>query len=305
MAIKYTQLINSFVSTEGSGGFMTNYVYYTFLVVHTDGSVRIAEGKYGDIAHLLPYIRTPLDDIAELKETIKKLRKDISDIAESNMNYLVNSLFPIPDILNKNEAEAVDMLEKAGLQPGLSYQHLQSTPKNGIVWAFARNSDNFKVVDLKIVRDLPKINGCKVEDALELLKEAGFHAEITNKVVEGKENGIVLEYMHENEKDLCVKLVVSTAIPEITGRIEAEAKNLLEEAGYKVVTKKVLQEKTPGLVEGWTSVDQNTIQIDVGGTEAEGSFVTTDRGTIICSQCNTEQKSGRRVCWKCGVKFNI
>ena len=44
MAIKYVNVVNSFVSTEGSNGFMTNYVYYTLLVVNTDGTSQIVEG---------------------------------------------------------------------------------------------------------------------------------------------------------------------------------------------------------------------------------------------------------------------
>ena len=30
---------------------------------------------------------------------------------------------------------------------------------------------------------------------------------------------------------------------------------------------------------------------------------TTEKGTIICSQCKFEQPSNRSVCWHCGAKF--
>ena len=66
MAIKYTQVLNSFVSTEGSNGIMTNYIYYSVLVVNTDGSSEIVEGKSHQISHLLRYVRTPVDEQMEL-----------------------------------------------------------------------------------------------------------------------------------------------------------------------------------------------------------------------------------------------
>ena len=110
MAIKYTQLINSFVSTEGSGGFMTNYGYYTFLVFHTDGSVRIAEGKYSDIAHLLPYIRTPMDDIAELKETIKKGLSDKLEAGIRHSLYTTSKTAPTEEEREKARQEYLDRI---------------------------------------------------------------------------------------------------------------------------------------------------------------------------------------------------
>ena len=117
MAIQYAQLINSFVSTEGSNGFMTNYVYYTFLVVNTDGSRRIVEGQLDSVSSLFPYVRTPIDEIEEVKQTVRNLRKDINEIADQKFKYAIDTLFPIPEILNKNETEALELLEKAGLEP--------------------------------------------------------------------------------------------------------------------------------------------------------------------------------------------
>ena len=33
------------------------------------------------------------------------------------------------------------------------------------------------------------------------------------------------------------------------------------------------------------------------------TFSTTEKGTIICSQCNFEQPGNRICCWHCGAKF--
>lgn len=34
-------------------------------------------------------------------------------------------------------------------------------------------------------------------------------------------------------------------------------------------------------------------------------FTTTEKGTIICSQCKFEQPGDRKICWRCGTKFMI
>ena len=38
-------------------------------------------------------------------------------------------------------------------------------------------------------------------------------------------------------------------------------------------------------------------------TAEKASFAPTEKGTIICAQCHTEQPAKRRVCWSCGAKF--
>ena len=125
MAIKYTQVLNSFVSTEGSGGIMTNYIYYSVLVVYTDGTSEIVEGSNKNIAHLLRYVRTPVDELMELKETVKELRKDINDIVDQKMKYVIDTLCMIPDIQDKNEVEALKLLTDAGLIPVLDYTYAE------------------------------------------------------------------------------------------------------------------------------------------------------------------------------------
>lgn len=32
-------------------------------------------------------------------------------------------------------------------------------------------------------------------------------------------------------------------------------------------------------------------------------FSTTEKDTIICSKCKFEQPSGRKICWRCGARF--
>ena len=37
----------------------------------------------------------------------------------------------------------------------------------------------------------------------------------------------------------------------------------------------------------------------------KATFAQTEKGTIVCAQCHTEQPAKRRVCWSCGAKFEI
>ena len=263
MAIQYAQLINSFVSTEGSNGFMTNYVYYTFLVVNTDGSRRIVEGQLDSVSSLFPYVRTPIDEIEEVKQTVRNLRKDINEIADQKFKYAIDTLFPIPEILNKNETEALELLEKAGLEPVFINQYPETTPKNGIILAFARNTENFKKVNVRIIHEVPEIVGLKLEDAQAKLTEAGFQADVTCRVVADREDGVVLECTRGNENDLHVALLVSSAIPETKNLPADEAKKLLEDAGYQVKLMQVIRPGTPGLVVGWENVSAGVIRLDV------------------------------------------
>ena len=115
--IKYTSLIDCAVSTEGSNGVMTNYFYYNVLVVYEDGSRELVTGKKNEIAFLLPFMRTPMDDLMDMKATVINLRQDIDNIVEQKMKYVIDSIFPIPDILNKNEVEANELLKEAGFTP--------------------------------------------------------------------------------------------------------------------------------------------------------------------------------------------
>ena len=39
-----------------------------------------------------------------------------------------------------------------------------------------------------------------------------------------------------------------------------------------------------------------------GGSE-NAQYTSTEKNTIICSECNCEQASNRSVCWNCGAKF--
>ena len=313
MAIKYTNVINSFVSTEGSNGIMTNYVYYTVLVVNTDGTSEIVEGKLHQVSHLLRYVRTPVDDLIELKETVKGLRQDINDMVDQKMKHVVDSLFPIPEILNKNEVEAIDLIKAAGLIPVLEVTYPESTPKNGFVQEYGRNADNFKKVDVRIIHRVPSIKAMKIEDAMAKLKEAGFDANITHKVVSGTANGIVLNCSRPDETSLIVNLEVSSTIPETKGMDIDEATQLLKNEDYDVLITKQVDSIAPGKVIKWISVSEKKIQlyqsipakyeskyVDVKWTTMQDS--TNDTYGAIAEFDNNRQELTIKVSYTIGAK---
>ena len=262
-AISYTQVINSFVSTEGSNGIMTNYFYHTILVVYTNGTREIVTGQTNQISFLLPYVRTAVDEVAELKQTVKELRQEINGLIDEKMTYTVDSLFPIPDILGKNEVEALQLIRDAGLAPVHEVTYPASTPPNGFIQSFSRNRDNFKKVNIRIIHRVPDINGLKSEDALARLRNAGLTATVTRKVVSGTENDIVLNCTRADETRLSVALQVSSSIPETKGMTAEEARKTLEAAGCRVTIEKRISPCEPGIVTGWSSSSEKEVTLYV------------------------------------------
>ena len=302
MAIKYTQVLNSFVSTEGSAGIMTNYIYYSLLVVNTDGSKQIVEGKSHEISWLLSYVRTPIDEIEDLKETVRNLRRDINEIADQKAKYLVDSLFPLPDILNKNEVEAIDLLEKAGLEPVFLNRYPETTPKNGIVRAYARNAENFKKVDVRIIHDLPAVTGLKMEDALEQLTAAGFQTEIAYKTAFEEVAGTVMQCTRGDENTLNVALLVSNAAPETKGLPMDEARRLLHAAGCRVVIDKSEQPGEPGQVVAWENISEHTVKLYVNlpeQVEEAKKLLQATGCTVVVEKSTQPGEPGQVITWEC------
>ncbi len=69
--IDYVTILNSVISQEGGGGVYKNYVYYSLLVVNKDGTRQLVEGKEEDIHYLLRFIRTPIDELREIKQLLQ------------------------------------------------------------------------------------------------------------------------------------------------------------------------------------------------------------------------------------------
>jgi len=263
-SIKYTSIINSFVSTEGSGGFMTNYVYYTILVAYTDGRKDIVEGKLGEIKPFLAFARTPMDYLSELQDAVKGLRNEV----DQKIDYVIDSLYPIPNIQGVNEVDAVNEIIKSGLTPIFENEYPESTPQNGTVRAYSRNKKDFRSVNVRIVRDYPNVKGMRSEEALKTLSEAGFTADLSYTLVTEKaDEGVVLECSRADENKLNVSLGLGRFVPDVKGMAYDNARKLLEEAGFEVKREQVLtDELSPNTVINWANDNDNIIKIKVSSS---------------------------------------
>lgn len=232
-SIDYTHILNAYVSTEGSNGFMTNYIYYSVLVVYTNGSREIVEGNNSQIAHLLPFLRTPQDSLSIIEQSVIRLRNDISDIIDQKMDYVINSLFPIPPLEKVNEPEAVAMLQKAGLKPSFIRDYPPSTPANGYVRSYHRNAKDFKTVDLDIIHALPNVTGMQKEEAVSILEQAGFTVQVQFQSVSDMESNQVLSCSRNTEESMNAVLTVSAYTPSLIGLTLEEAKEMLTSHGLR------------------------------------------------------------------------
>ena len=248
--IKYTSIINSFVSTEGSGGFMTNYIYYSVLVVYTDGTKDIVEGQKAQIAPLLMFLRTPIDELQDIKQLITSLPDDISNISnkiDENMNYALDTICPIPDVRGMKEGEAIKQIEEFGLVPNISQSDIVSN-NQGTVSFLQRNRFNFKHVDIGITHSIPAVDGLTKDVAIEVLEKAGFLYNIKYIPSLEQEHDIVLEYSRTNDMSPVVELNVGVISKEEQKRIEEqrrkeEEQKRLEEQRRKEEEQKRIEEQ--------------------------------------------------------------
>ena len=218
--IKYTSIINSFVSQEGSAGFYTNYIYYSVLVVYTNGKAEIVEGQKSQIAPLLGYLRTPVDELQDIKQLItnlpsgiKSISSNISKIIDEKMSYVLDTICPIPDVRGMKEGEAFKLLEEHNLVPNIIHND-GITDNKGVVRYLQRSRLNYKNVDVGIAHSVPSVEGLIKDVAVEVLEKAGFQAKIKYVLSQEQEQDMVLRYSRENEQTPVVELEVGSMDPD-------------------------------------------------------------------------------------------
>lgn len=248
-SIHYTMILNSFVSTEGSNGFMTNYIYYSVLVAFTDGSRQIVEGQLNQISYLLPYVVTPQDelellrsDLKEVKQTISSMRREISDMTDEKMRYVVESLYPIPDLNGLKEEDAVRELERAGLHASFARSYPEGLPESGVVTAYQRSGSFFKTVEADLIYPLPAVVGMKKDEALSLLKKNGFSVKTVYEYSENYEDMAVLSCSREDVYSMDAVVCVGRKIPAVIGLNKEEAIRALADAGLRPTARRVIVE---------------------------------------------------------------
>ncbi len=251
-AINYITVLNSVVSTEGSGGYMTNYIYYSLLVVYKDGSKSVLSVKDREMSIYLPFIRTPIDELQNLKaqmtdlqskvdslqSTVKSMRKEMNEQTDQKIKYFVDSLYPIPKLAGLPEEAALTALKDAGLN-AVIIRHYDKSLGSGIVYSARRNEKLFKDVDLELVYPLPDVAGTMKSEAVALLEAGQFHVEIveTGSLEEGDNRVLKCEW--KDPRKQTVTLHVAKRVPQVIGLDKDEAVRRLKEAGFNVFLQRV------------------------------------------------------------------
>ena len=161
--------------------------------------------------------------------------------------------FPAPNLLGMTQQQAEDELEKYGLElgnidPGYSDDYevgeiMDQTPGEG------RSVHKGDKIDITIVRGpetktttVPSLSGCTQEEAEQLLKEAGLTGHPVTEANDAEEGKVFDQNPaagEEVDEGSTVTYKVSTGpdaenIPGVVGYTEAEATNMLSEAGFSV-----------------------------------------------------------------------
>ena len=150
----------------------------------------------------------------ELKRYIdRNVGKKFEDSISKGLDYCLNSLYPIPNVVGMTIEDACSALEAAGLVPIVTNPSANTT-KAGIISKCVRNKNNFKAVDLLCKYDLPEVKGLPFPDALAQLELNGFIPDIRYETVERDKDGIVLSCDRKTDKTNEVVLVVGSALDE-------------------------------------------------------------------------------------------
>ena len=281
MEIEYAQLINSFVSTEGRDGIMTNYIYYSVLVVFKNGTRQIVEDRAQNLGFLLPYIRTPQDTLRELQETVRGLREDLNELADRKIGYFVDTLFPLPEVPGMKETEARKTLEQAGFTAKTEKQ-IVAGRENDRVLACAR-ADEFEMkVTLTISAAIPETKGLPLEEARRLLRQQGYT--VQEEAVPGlSDAGEVVSWQDIGENTILLKYVIPDTV--VCRQTDLEWSHMQGSVGDQYAARTVYVTRARKMVitiTGWTGVKTRHQICGVTAKEGYG------QGELTVSPANLE-----------------
>ena len=143
------------------------------------------------------------------------------------------ALHPLPAIEGLQENKAIQVLRDAGFEVELTNHYPEGTPQ-GIVYKVSRKESAYMTAELDVRHKLPDVISLSREEALVILFEKGFIAEVVETPSNDVPGGHVCACQRESDTSLKVKVAVSLAIPDVTGMTLEEATKALEEAGALV-----------------------------------------------------------------------
>ena len=308
--------------------------------MYDDGSAEIVEGNRATIAPLLRFLRTPVDELQDIKKLIEGQAAEISHVSQKidrNMSYILDSLYPIPDVRDMKLEDAVKRLEECGLAPNIIQSDGISDDKQ-VVSFVQRNKTNFKYVDVGTTLIVPAVDGLTKDVAIEVLKKAGFEVEVKSVPAQEQEQDIVLRYRRNDDAVATVEIEVGSLKPEddrlvrFFNSVESATRyqmiarqwnglGLGEDPLYseidKIIKSKSETERMYGPTHSPQAIkdfieelrakcgkpEEIKIGINASGKKAVYPISTEEPSTVKCPKCMSLQPKDRHVCWKCGVPF--
>ena len=159
----------------------------------------------------------------------------------------------IPSLVGMSQEEAIKTLEENKLEYEITDEYNTETPLGFVISQDPAYVENYNILEGSLIKivvskgeeivPLPKLVGKTREEAEQTLKDLGLTAEIEEQFNDKVEAGYIISQDPEGDQDVpgksTVKLVVSKGIemsnvPDLLGRTESDAKELIEDAKLKL-----------------------------------------------------------------------
>jgi serine/threonine-protein kinase len=161
----------------------------------------------------------------------------------------------VPNVLGKAQTEATELLTDAGFEVEQEFEANESVPANTVFRQEPQAGTRLEEGDTVTIFvsegaapvEVPNVVGDTVDDARGALERAGFLVDTVDKESETVPKGQVMEQDpkagEEAPKGSTITLTVSSGppsapVPDVTGKTEAEAANLLGQQGFSTTTTK-------------------------------------------------------------------
>lgn len=232
MAITQVEIVGIREAHNTIGDVTYNSTNYSVLVFFDNQPPQLLEGDSSLVTKYAPYIK-PRNDADTLKELLISLETNLKNMVQEEVMRIFAAVRPLPAIEGLQENKAIQVLRDAGYEVELTNHYPEGTPQ-GIIYKVSRKEGAYMTAELDVRHKLPNVIGLSKEEALGILFEKGFIAEVVETPSNDVPGGHVCACQRESDTSLKVKVEISLSIPDVTGMTLEEATKALEEAGAQV-----------------------------------------------------------------------
>ncbi|MBR4459268.1 MAG: PASTA domain-containing protein [Clostridia bacterium] len=306
MAIKRAQIVGIREAENTSFGTTYNSTSYSVLVEHDNGKMELVEGSLSEISYLIPYMSI---DTGETE----RLRAYIHD----EINRVISALRPIPNVAGKLQSDAVRQLQDAGFSVRLLNSYPAGTPE-GHVAAYSRQNEQPMTIILDVRHTMPDVVGKEFLIAEDVLRKAGFEVVIGQIIQNGQlEASTVIRASRQSETSM--KALLTIAIPDVTGKSQKKAEELLQRAGFRTNAAVVISNEHPSGTVIKVAVHQDDVRMidlqiagqtcDVTGMQTEEAIRCLREDGITARVANRvfhqDVPVGHVCAWKGGPNHTV